>query len=109
MTHKLPTFWLALILGLIAEGLLDGLIALFSTGGPCGFGLVMALGGLWHLPGMIISYPLLAMSRPDNRDIWGYAAIGTTCVVSALTFTTIFYFILRRMRRSKYKNTASND
>ena len=41
------------------------------------------------------------MSRPDNRDAWGYAALGVTCVIGALTFTALYYFIIRWLRRPK--------
>jgi Na+/melibiose symporter-like transporter len=56
---------------------------------------------------MLVSFPLLAMSRPDNRDAWGYTAMGIICIVGALTFTAIFYFIIRRRRRSKHEDTAA--
>ena len=107
MIRKIPAFWLALILGSLSEGTFDGLFALRGNGGPCGFGLDTLLYALWHAPGMIVSYPLLAMSRPDNRDIWGYSAMGVIWVVGGLTFTAIYYFIIRRMRRSKHEDTAA--
>ena len=108
MTRKIPTFWLALILGSLSEGSLDALLALHRTGGPCGgVDLTTLLCVLWHAPGMLVSFPLLAMSRPDNRDAWGYTAMGIICIVGALTFTAIFYFIIRRRRRSKHEDTAA--
>lgn len=107
MIRKIPSFWLALILGSLSEGGFDGLFAMYGSGGPCGFGLTTLLYALWHAPGMIVSFPLLAMSRPDNRDAWGYAAMTVICVVGALTFATIYYFIIRQMRRSKHEDTAA--
>ena len=108
MTRKIPTFWLALILGSLSEGAFDGLFALHSSGGPCsGVDFSTLLCVLWHAPGMLISFPLLAMSRPDNRDTWGCAAMGVICIVGALTFTAIYYFIIRRIRRSKHEDTAA--
>jgi hypothetical protein len=108
MTRKIPTFWLALILGSLSEGSLDALLALHRTGGPCGgVDLTTLLCVLWHAPNMLVSFPLLAMSRPDNRDAWGYTAMGIICIVGALTFTAIFYFIIRRRRRSKHEDTAA--
>ena len=105
MTHKISTFWLALIFGSLSEGAFDGLLAWHSSGGPCsGISFGALIGVLWHAPGMLISFPLLAMSRPDNRDVWGYAAMGVTCVVGALTFTAIYYFIIRRIRRSRHED-----
>ena len=99
MTQRLSTFWRALIFGSIAECALDGLIAKFGSGGPCGLSLVTLVGGLWHIPGMIFSYPILAMShRPDNRDAFGYVAIGMIFVIGAFTFTALFYFLMKRSK-----------
>ena len=107
MIRKIPAFWLALILGSLSEGVFDGLYALHSSGGPCsGIDLATVAVVLWHAPGMLISFPLLAMSRPDNRDAWGCAAMSVICLVGALTFSVIYYHFIRRMRRSKHEDTA---
>jgi hypothetical protein len=107
MAHKISTFWFALISGALSEGVFNGLLAWHRTAGPCsGIDLATLVGVLWHAPGMLISFPLLAMSRPDNRDAWGYAAPGVACVVGALTFTAFYYFAIRRIRSSKHDDAA---
>src|ERR1035438_6221171 len=53
------------------------LLALHRSGGPCGgVDLTTLLCVLWHAPGMLVSFPLLAMSRPDNRDAWAILRWG---------------------------------
>jgi hypothetical protein len=100
MIGKILSFLTALILGCFTEGLLDGFAALFGNGGPCGFGVVSLVVGLWHLPGMIVSSPLWILSRPDGRDIYGYAALAVTYVVGALIFTVLYYILIRAVTRA---------
>ena len=87
MIGRIPSFFIALVIGSLAEGFLDGAVALFGKGGPCGFDLLSLITGLWHLPGMILCWPLWALSRPDGRDMYGYAALAIEYIVGALTFT----------------------
>ena len=109
MAHKISNFWLAFIFGSLSEGAFDGLIAWQGNGGPCNISFLALIGLLWHAPGLLISYPLLAMSRPDNHDAWGYAALGVACVIGALTFTALYYFIIRWLRRPKPEDADKNS
>src|ERR1700724_2494466 len=43
--------------------------------------LFTLLPGVWHLPGIILNFPLLAMSRGNNRDAWGLLGMGVIFVV----------------------------
>ena len=95
MFGRIPSFFIALVFGSLAEGLLDGLVALFGKSGPCVFDVLSLISGLWHLPGMILCWPLWSLSRPDGRDAFGYAALTIEYVIGGLTFTILFYMIIR--------------
>ena len=102
--RRLSPFWLAFIVGCMAEGVLAGVNALYGSIGPCGPGNTFTiLFGLWHLPGMILSSPLWMMDDPAHEpNVWCVSALSIEFIIGALTFTCLFYFPVRWLKESRH-------
>jgi hypothetical protein len=107
MNGKTLSFLIALVLGCFSEGLLDRVVALVGNDGPCGFDALQFIFGLWHLPGMIVSCPLWALSQPDGHDIFGYAALAVMNFVGALMFTGLYYTLIRLCSHFSHEEKAA--
>ena len=105
MLRQLPPFKLALVLGFISESIVAAIYAAFGSLGICGpnnaFSAVVLI---FHLPGIILSAPIEALSRDPKSgshilmDIFGISIIFLT---GTLTFSILYYAVIRLRRSNK--------
>ena|SRR3974390_1385390 len=99
---KIPTFWLALIVGGMTEGIICGLAAMFAKFGPCGpandFSGVLLL---IHLPSLWIAERLLSAESSLQLPV----IIAATAVLWSIA-AFIFISLVRGLYARKSKPPA---
>jgi len=93
----------------MAEGVLVGMNTAFGSIGPCGPGNVFTvLFMLWHLPGMLLSSPIWALSNPEHEpNVCTVVGTGIEFFVGGLMFTGLFYLVIKSRRGSNSKNASA--